>query len=379
MKHAFAHGIEAEITDDALIITATGALAKAGLGGPRRELPLDSITAIEWKKPTALALGTLYIADQQAKTQLNFAAKTSADVETFLAALRERCADAADGVAKGVPLWTAVRFGTHGIEGWKAGIDERLEAQAEKNAAERLVMEQKRDAIVAHREDLLAQRDEQRAASKQQLAARREQIRVAEDKVRANWAEAKAKTDAMFARMGRFSPEEREEYGELMADGRFANHAIQIFANGYVAMGMARAGKPEPLLGIKAEADVTKKTGIGRAVVATLTYGANLQLTSGKRGDAYLTISTPSGAKALHTTDVQQLQMTALRKLEAAGLAVIRLREMREFAAQTGTSPSPTATPIDLAVQLQSLAELHDAGSLSDEEFASAKARLLGA
>lgn len=43
--------------------------------------------------------------------------------------------------------------------------------------------------------------------------------------------------------------------------------------------------------------------------------------------------------------------------------------------------PAPAAAPVpgpDLTAQLQQLAQLHDAGVLSDDEFAAAKAKLLG-
>jgi hypothetical protein len=43
-------------------------------------------------------------------------------------------------------------------------------------------------------------------------------------------------------------------------------------------------------------------------------------------------------------------------------------------------APAPAAAPAgdDLTVQLQQLAQLHNAGVLSDAEFAAAKAKLLG-
>jgi hypothetical protein len=41
------------------------------------------------------------------------------------------------------------------------------------------------------------------------------------------------------------------------------------------------------------------------------------------------------------------------------------------------TSQSPPASGTDTVAQLQQLAQLHDAGALTDEEFASAKQRIL--
>ena len=40
-------------------------------------------------------------------------------------------------------------------------------------------------------------------------------------------------------------------------------------------------------------------------------------------------------------------------------------------------SPSPQAAPPDVAARLRELADLHASGSLTDEEFAAAKAKLL--
>jgi hypothetical protein len=45
--------------------------------------------------------------------------------------------------------------------------------------------------------------------------------------------------------------------------------------------------------------------------------------------------------------------------------------------AQTSLEPAPAAPGSDLTAQLQQLAQLHDAGVLSDEEFAAAKQKLL--
>jgi hypothetical protein len=48
-------------------------------------------------------------------------------------------------------------------------------------------------------------------------------------------------------------------------------------------------------------------------------------------------------------------------------------------AQQATPAPAPTAAEgSDLTAQLQQLAQLHNAGVLSDEEFAAAKAKLLG-
>jgi len=53
---------------------------------------------------------------------------------------------------------------------------------------------------------------------------------------------------------------------------------------------------------------------------------------------------------------------------------------MQEAAAQAAAQPAapPAAAPVDTAAELQKLAQLQQAGVLTPEEFAAAKAKLLG-
>jgi hypothetical protein len=53
--------------------------------------------------------------------------------------------------------------------------------------------------------------------------------------------------------------------------------------------------------------------------------------------------------------------------------------QQQQNAPPPAPAPAPQAAPgSDLTAQLQELAQLHTAGALSDEEFAAAKAKLLG-
>lgn len=55
-----------------------------------------------------------------------------------------------------------------------------------------------------------------------------------------------------------------------------------------------------------------------------------------------------------------------------------RIRAEDEQQAEQYDEPAPAAAPeSDLTAQLQNLADMHDSGALSDEEFADAKAKLL--
>ena len=47
-------------------------------------------------------------------------------------------------------------------------------------------------------------------------------------------------------------------------------------------------------------------------------------------------------------------------------------------AAPAAPAPAPAAAPADSTAELERLAELHESGALNDEEFAAAKAKLLG-
>jgi hypothetical protein len=53
--------------------------------------------------------------------------------------------------------------------------------------------------------------------------------------------------------------------------------------------------------------------------------------------------------------------------------------QMQPVAPPPQYAPEPAAAGSDLTAQLQQLAQLHAAGVLNDEEFAAAKAKLLGA
>jgi ribosomal protein S11 len=50
----------------------------------------------------------------------------------------------------------------------------------------------------------------------------------------------------------------------------------------------------------------------------------------------------------------------------------------RPAAADTAASAVPQAAEPDMTVRLKELADMHASGSLTDEEFAAAKAKLLG-
>lgn len=141
--------------------------------------------------------------------------------------------------------------------------------------------------------------------------------KVDEDRARRAEVKAQAK-EAAIARIER----DDEKYGARIASEVFANYIVDIYANGYVAYGLAHHGKPRKLVAVSAETEVTKKTGLGRAVGAVLTTGVNL-VSPNMRGDAYLTIVTEDGVKKLHESPPRSMSIKAMYAIEAAGKAVI--------------------------------------------------------
>ncbi len=86
--------------------------------------------------------------------------------------------------------------------------------------------------------------------------------------------------------------------------------------------------------------------------------------------------ATPAGKQqqaadaAAYQQEQQEAQMQAMAQQAAA----------QQAAAQAAAAPPPPAAPAatDITAQLQQLAALKEQGVLSDEEFAAAKAKLLG-
>ena len=86
--------------------------------------------------------------------------------------------------------------------------------------------------------------------------------------------------------------------------------------------------------------------------------------------------------QAQYDTADQQAQMEALAQQNAMQQQQIQMmQQQQQMQAQQApqAAPAPAAAPAnDLNSQLMQLAQLHTAGVLNDEEFAAAKAKLLG-
>ena len=197
---------------------------------------------------------------------------------------------------------------------------------------------------------------------------------------------ADRKADAKAAKAQR-RQEQLQTYGNKVADAYFSRN-VRIYDRGYVQISLNPFGNPpfERLMDIDFSADVTKKTGLGRGVAAVATGGVNL-VSSNKRGDAYLTITTDKRSQVLHSEAPTAAEMRAGKQLAAAGRAVLdRIHRTDTDAGpasvshgteKTASTAAPGGTSRDIVGQLAELAALRESGALSDDEFVKAKARLL--
>lgn len=121
---------------------------------------------------------------------------------------------------------------------------------------------------------------------------------------------------------------------------------------------------------------VHKKTALGRTLAASVTLGASWLLSPNKRGDLYLTIVTDSQTYQLHSSPPTTQEMRALQRISAAGNSVLSTHS-GDNEPQDNAS-TETLEPGTLAAQLGQLAWLHQTGALNDDEYQTAKDRLLG-
>ncbi|WP_188744617.1 SHOCT domain-containing protein [Agromyces bauzanensis] len=80
-------------------------------------------------------------------------------------------------------------------------------------------------------------------------------------------------------------------------------------------------------------------------------------------------------AKANQQYEAQQYEA---QQQQAAMDAAAANAVAQQQAAQAAAAPAPAAAGTDIVAELQKLGALHDQGILSDDEFAAAKAKLLG-
>ena len=126
-------------------------------------------------------------------------------------------------------------------------------------------------------------------------------------------------------------------------------------------------------------------TAVSDLQVVTRQVGTGEALLSGSRGtrsleqdnNIHLHYTDPSGqAFVLRVEMLTGVTVTGQAKKCAEMLDLIQVNNLRQHFA---TRPIQDAQPSGIAEEIRRLAELHAQGVLSDDEFAVAKARLLGA
>ncbi len=176
-----------------------------------------------------------------------------------------------------------------------------------------------------------------------------------------------------------------EKYGRLISDEAFFGKRIRLYSKGFVRVGLTKNAPYEKLLGISGSADVSKKTALGRGIVAGLTMGTNLVVSPNKRGDVYLTIVTDRKTHALHQSPPGVKDIQAMHQLVTAGEAILKSQSISTYIqpVQSGSmaekdSKEPGSSVEDLLAGLQQLGDLHAAGVVSDDEFSQLKEKIMG-
>jgi len=171
-----------------------------------------------------------------------------------------------------------------------------------------------------------------------------------------------------------------DTFGEIIVTANFGMFKkVSLHSKGYVS---GLGAQPEKLIAISGDANVTKKSGLGRGIGAVITAPltgmafSNLD-GSNMRGDVYLTIVTDVKTHTIHIDMKNQMKSAnpvgEMQKLVTTGEALIKQSQ----SAPQVDAIAPQSGP-DLASQLSSLNDLFQSGVLSEDEFNSAKAKILG-
>lgn len=159
---------------------------------------------------------------------------------------------------------------------------------------------------------------------------------------------------------------------------------VTLFGDGTFTTRGFTTSQPDRLVAFSSDIDSMRRkslTGRGAAaIVTTGLTGAPLSLIAGNnRGVIYVTITGErSGVKTYTTRNPEDKLLSSVRSLQAAADQLLASPPTRVSASDEGRATATTTQQqTDVAAQLKTLAELHASGALSDEEFATAKARLL--
>ena len=156
--------------------------------------------------------------------------------------------------------------------------------------------------------------------------------------------------------------------GNIVFQELIGQETIRVYAQGFVSVGgVFKEPEPEKLVSIQIDVQTAKKTGLGRAVAAGVTAGLNM-LSGNIRGDIYVTIQTEKSTHLVHSQFPTTTEVAELRRLEVIVRQMLSADERLD-----GTQEID-----DVAAQLKHLAELFNSGLLTESEFASGKAKILG-
>jgi hypothetical protein len=156
-------------------------------------------------------------------------------------------------------------------------------------------------------------------------------------------------------------------YGRKVAAEQIGNgflwRNVAIYDQGFVKIG----SRYEQLLGISGDTAGTGESQLGSLIkplnVFSAVKGARLSLT----------IVTDKETHYFSPLQVSESDVRSYQKILGAGQAVLKQIEQRSM-----LGIKTDSTPADLGAQLKQVSELHAQGILSDDEFAAAKAKLLG-
>lgn len=117
-----------------------------------------------------------------------------------------------------------------------------------------------------------------------------------------------------------------KSFGTLVLDVSPGPKRVRLYSKGYVSIsGLFSSEKtPEKLIAVSLRSNAAKKTGLGRAVTAVATGGANIVLSGNTRGDMYLSITTDKTVHLIHSDRPQASEMKRFAKVEAMALALIQ-------------------------------------------------------
>ena len=162
------------------------------------------------------------------------------------------------------------------------------------------------------------------------------------------------------------------EFGSIVFQQLIGMDTLRLYSRGFVSVGgVIKEPKPDKLVNLSIDVETSKKTGVGRAVAGVVTWGANLALTGNVRGDIYVNVQTDKGITSIHERFPTNDLVAELRRLEM--IAASLLNTNGAVAVQAASEVQTTDTE-----KLEQLKSLFEKGLIDADEYAAAKAKLLG-